>query len=274
MVEMADGRAFEPGLYRGAAEDYDRFRTPYPGDMIDDLLRLVAPSGYGRLLDLACGTGQVAFALSDRFDEVCAVDEEPDMIRVVDDKARAAGVAHVRGIVSRIEDLDVEASSFDLVTIGNAFHRLRRETVASHALGWLAPGRCIALLWASTPWSGAAEWQRALAAALTRWVARLGVEERVPEGWDRVRRMQPDVAVLAGSGFRSVHSARFPTVHEWTIDDLIGFAYSTSFLPRVVVGRHARAFEDDLRRELNDHARGGKLRATVDFAFEVARRPR
>jgi SAM-dependent methyltransferase len=54
---------FEPGLYRGAAGYYERFRLPYPDAMIADLARRAAPSGRGRLLDLACGTGQLAFPL-------------------------------------------------------------------------------------------------------------------------------------------------------------------------------------------------------------------
>ena len=50
------------------------------------------PSGRGRLLDLACGTGQLAFALRSPFAEVWAVDQEPDMVAVVRSKAAALPV--------------------------------------------------------------------------------------------------------------------------------------------------------------------------------------
>jgi SAM-dependent methyltransferase len=59
---MADPE-FRRDLYRGTARDYDRFRVPYPQALIDDLAGRSGADGQGRLLDLACGTGQVTFAL-------------------------------------------------------------------------------------------------------------------------------------------------------------------------------------------------------------------
>lgn len=44
----------------------------YPRPMLGELLRSVLPSGLGSLLDLACGTGQIAFAIGRRFAEVWA----------------------------------------------------------------------------------------------------------------------------------------------------------------------------------------------------------
>jgi len=68
---VSDAIEFDPGLYRGTARHYDRFRVPYPRAMIDDLLARAQPSGQGRLIDLACGTGQIAFAMASLFAERC-----------------------------------------------------------------------------------------------------------------------------------------------------------------------------------------------------------
>ena len=54
---------FAADLSRGAAAAYDRYRLPYPAAMIADLVRRAGVSGHGRLQDLACGTGQLAFPL-------------------------------------------------------------------------------------------------------------------------------------------------------------------------------------------------------------------
>ena len=62
---MAD-LEFRRDLYRGIAHDYDQFRVPYPRSLIDDLAERSGATGRGRLLDLACGTGQVTFALAGR----------------------------------------------------------------------------------------------------------------------------------------------------------------------------------------------------------------
>lgn len=122
---------FGPALYRGTAGYYDRFRLAYPDAVIADLAHRAAPSGRGRLLDLACGTGQLAFPLRGWFADVWAVDAEPEMTEVVRAKAIATGAAaRVRAVTAGAEDLHSEPGAFELIVIGNAFHRLRRDPVA------------------------------------------------------------------------------------------------------------------------------------------------
>jgi hypothetical protein len=70
-----------------------------------------------------------------------------------------------------------------------------------------------------------------------------------------------------------VGSYTFPTVHEWTPDSLIGYAFSTSTLSRSALGRSAGSFEADLRRALSAFAPGDPLTQTIRFAYELARRP-
>jgi SAM-dependent methyltransferase len=271
---MSEAIEFDRDLYRGTARDYNRFRVPYPQSMIGDLIERVQPSGRGRLLDLACGTGQITFAVSGQFAELWAVDQEPDMIDAVRDKAAAANASHVRAVLSAAETLAAPASAFELVAVGNAFHRLRREAVAAKTFQWLQPDRVIALLWSSGPWVGDQDWQRAMSTVMDGWRTRLGVQGRAPAGWDRARQQRPDMSVLAEAGFQPVGSFRFPTDHDWTADELIGFVYSTSVLPRGVLGDRADVFEAQLRVELRSHATGGKLPQTIDFAYELARRPK
>lgn len=158
---MDDQVRFAADLYHGAAGYYDRYRLPYPEAMLADLVQRAQVSGRGRLVDLACGTGQLAFPLRQWFSEVWAVDRESDMVEVVRAKAVAAGAGEVRPIVSDAETLDAEPEHFELAVIGNAFHRLNRDLVADRVLGWLRPGGCLALCWSSSPWAGEEGWQRA-----------------------------------------------------------------------------------------------------------------
>ena len=83
---MDDKLHFAVDLYQGTAEYYDRYRLPYPEAMIEDLIARTGVSGQGRLLDLACGTGQLAFPLRRSFAEVWAVDREPDFTQMVQAK--------------------------------------------------------------------------------------------------------------------------------------------------------------------------------------------
>ena len=264
---------FRRDLFRGTARYYDRFRVPYPQSLIDDLAERSAAGGQGRLLDLACGTGQLSFALHARFAEVWAVDQEPDMIAVVREKAEAAGLGHIRPLVSAAEDLVAPGEWFDLVAIGNAFHRLRREVVAAHVFGWLRPGRFLALAWGEAPWNGEEPWQPVLRAAMQRWRTRAGANDRIPPGYDQVRRDRPDRAILGQAGFQVIGACQFPAIHEWTPEALTGFIFSTSVLSRAALGDLASDFEEDIRGEMLACAPAGRLRQVIDFGYELARRP-
>ena len=148
---MPEAIEFDPALYRGTAGYYDRFRVPYPQGLFHELVCFAAPGGHGRLMDLAGGTGQIAFALADRFAEVWAVDQEADMIEVVRDKTRTVRAGHVRPVVARAEDLAAPSRAFVLAAIGNAFHRVRRNAVAANVHRWSLPNGHIALLWRNSP---------------------------------------------------------------------------------------------------------------------------
>jgi SAM-dependent methyltransferase len=142
------GPKFRRDLYRGTARDYDRYRVPYPPRLIDDLVHRCGTRGGGRLLDLACGTGQLSFALHRHFAEIWAADQEPGMVDLVREKARAAGIASIRPVLSAAEHLPAPEDSFDLVAIGNAFHRLPRDTSRTRPLAGCGPAGTL-------PWFGA-----------------------------------------------------------------------------------------------------------------------
>jgi len=267
---------FREDLYRGSAWYYDRYRLPYPEVMVSDLARRARVSGHGRLLDLACGTGQLAFPLGRWFGEVWAVDSEPDMAEAVRAKAAAAGAAGAAGIrpvVAKAETLRAEPGYFELAVIGNAFHRLDRELVAGRILGWLEPGGHLALCWSTSPWTGEAGWQRALASALDRWQAALGAGSRVPAGWELGRQRRPDPQVLSGAGFEPGGRHEFAVEHRWSLPQLAGHIRSTSFLPASVLGDRAAAFDADLAATLGPYSDGGTFTETVEFAYELARKP-
>jgi len=265
-----DGVRFREDLYHGSAWYYDRYRLPYPEVMISDLVRRAEASGHGRLLDLACGTGQLAFPLRRWFGEVWAVDSEPGMAEVVRAKAAAGGATGVRPVVAKAETLQAGPGYFELAVIGNAFHRLDRDLVAGRVLGWLRPGGHLALCWSTSPWAGREGWQRALASALDRWQTALGAGSRVPAGWDQDRRHRPDWQVLAAAGFEPGGRHEFTVEHRWSLPELAGHIRSTSFLPASVLGGHGAAFDADLAAALGPYGDGGTFTETVEFAYELA----
>ncbi|QKZ15943.1 class I SAM-dependent methyltransferase [Streptomyces chartreusis] len=268
---MANEVSFQPDLYQGTASYYDRFRLSYPDSMLTDLSRRTRPSGHGRLLELACGTGQLAFPLRGRFADVWAVDAEFDMTHAIRAKAAATeGAAHVRAVTAKAEELDMDAGSVELIVIGNAFHRLRRDLVAQRALTWLEPGGYLALCWSTSPWAGPLDWQQAFGRLLRRWQEALGATSRIPPGAEEQRQADPDQDVLSRAGFDPADRQQFAVEHRWTINELAGHVRSTSFLPPPVLADRAPEFDLDLMTELSPYVIDGHLTETVSFAYDLA----
>ena len=264
---------FAADLYHGAAGYYDSYRLPYPDAMIEYVTGRAVVSGRGRLLDLACGTGQLTFPLRQWFSEIWAVDREPDMVEAVRARADALGAGNIRTVTADAETLDAAPDYFELAVIGSAFHRFRRDLVAGRLLGWLRPGGYVALCWSDGPWTGDEEWQRAFADLLGRWRTRLGAERRIPANWQEQSRRRPDRQVLAEAGFEVAGRREFTIGHRWSLPELAGYVRSTSFLPVPVLADQGAAFDADLARTVGPFTDDGTVHQAVGFACELARKP-
>ena len=263
--------SFRTDLYRGTAPYYHRFRPPYPEVLLEDLCRRLPVSGGGRLLDLACGTGQIAVPLAGRFAVVWAVDQEAESVALAKAKAEASGVTNIRWLVGPAQTVELD-SQFELIAVGNAFHRLDRRAVARRMFSWLEPGGGVALLWGGTPGRGSRPWQRALSALYAEWMDKLGVTDRVPANWERLMDRYPHEQVLAEAGFEYEGKIKFSVELAWTLESLAGFSYSTSFLNREALGGRLAEFEVDLADRLSSCTQDGTFREQASFAYQLARK--
>ena len=217
IVRVADDPVYRTDLYKGTSAYYERYRLPYPDRLLDDLRARVPITGRGRLLDLACGTGQIAFALAPDFAEVWGVDQEEESIAFATEKARRSGVRNAHWIAATAEDVLLEGR-FELIAIGNAFHRLHRHRVAERSRSQLSVGGCLALLWGGSPWSGSEPWQRMMDETLERWMHAVGAADRVPAGWqeswteNRARRSSSE----PGWSMKAASSSSPRTTGPWT----------------------------------------------------------
>ena len=267
-----DPTEFRSELYRGTASFYDQYRLPYPTELINDLASRTSLDGTGRFLDVACGTGQLAFALKPFVADVLGIDQEQDMVDCAREKALGRGLRNMRWASGRAEDFTA-AEPFDLVTIGNAFHRLQRGHVAERARQWLVPGGHLALVWSSGSQSGPAPWQSVLDDCAKEWAERVGENDRVPAGWEFELARKPHTAVLRAAGFDIVGRYDFADVHDWAVDELVGLLYSTSFFPRVALGDRVTAFEADLAQRLLALEPSGVFREEISAAYDLAIAP-
>lgn len=263
---------FRPGAFAGLADDYVRYRLPYPKEMLDDLLARATILPKARLLDLGCGTGRVALPIAHRFAEVRAVDLEPEMVEAGRAEAARLGVRGVVWSVGRAEDFEAPDDYFDLITAGEAFHRLDRPRMAGLVHGWLKPGGALAIL-GGRGHGAKAPWRRLLEDVVRDFVGeparRLGAPNAA-----LATEIADEEALLRERGFTELASFEFHAPHEWALAELLGNLRSTLVLSRAALGPRHGAFEAALTQALLVHDPAGRYAETVRFGYTIARKAR
>lgn len=268
----ADASPFRSDAFTGLADDYIRYRLPYPPAMLTDLLAEAGAGPAARVLDLGCGTGRVALALATRVGEVWGVDPEPEMLAAAQREAARLGIANVRWSVGRAETLEAPPGAFDLITIGEAFHRMDRPRVAALAFGWLAPGGALVTLGGESLMDGEAPWRRVLAGVAQSFIGvparRLGAPNA-----DLAEEIADQTAALASGGFGPITEHPFAAPHTWTLEELKGNLRSMSVLSRRALGERHAAFEAALAAALLAYDPAGRYPEVVRLGYTVAHRP-
>lgn len=129
--------------FNTVAELYDRARPGYPGDLYDELARLVPPGPAVRVLEIAPGTGKATVALAERGYAVTAVEMGPELARVA--RRNLAGYAHVSVQVARFEDWPLPAEPFHLACCATGFSWLDPGTRLDRCAAALRPGGYLAI---------------------------------------------------------------------------------------------------------------------------------
>lgn len=275
---MTTDDALPPNLrsdaFVGTAEDYVRYRLPYPKPMLQSLIAGAALPPQAKLIDLACGPGRVALAIANHFSEVLAVDSEPEMIAAGEREAARRGVCQIRWSVARAEELEAQAGAFDLVTIGEAFHRLDRPRVAAKAFGWLKPGAALATLGMQNFRQGDTPWRRILIEVVTRFVGTPAERIGGAPNPTVVDALAEQEAALWGAGLVEVASHDFWFAHEWRLPDLLGNLRSMSVLSPHALGTRHAPFEAELSAALLAFDPAGHFPERISCGYTLARKPR
>lgn len=123
--------------FSNQASCYSKFRPTYPERLYDFLLGHCTK--FDNALDTATGNGQVASVLSKHFNKVFATDISQNQI----DHAHQA--KNITYSVQRAESTDFESSSFDLITVGQAYHWFDFQAFGKEANRLLKPDGIIAI---------------------------------------------------------------------------------------------------------------------------------
>lgn len=128
---------------RAASWDHGAGNNPGLVRVVEAVLAEAAAAPGARVVDLGCGSGQLALRIAPEVASVLAVDVSAAMIDLLAANSGRAGVANVEGRAVPIEHLDLAPGSIDVVISNYALHHLRdpdKALAVEKAAGWLAPG--------------------------------------------------------------------------------------------------------------------------------------
>jgi ubiquinone/menaquinone biosynthesis C-methylase UbiE len=238
--------SYDPALFRGTAWYYARYRPPYPVAVFALLIRTFAIDGRGWLLDLGAGTGEVAVPLSTHFEQVVAVEPDVEMIGEGEARARSAGAGNIRWEHTAAEEFSGRPAAFRITAVGTALHWMDKPRVLTRVHKLLEPGGGLAVISGGSLWTGRTAWQSAAVQVIQRY---LGQARRAGCGEFR-QSTGPYAELLISHGFVDPETHLVVQRIEWSVDQIIGYLYSTSFASRRLFGARVRSFEDELRYKL------------------------
>jgi ubiquinone/menaquinone biosynthesis C-methylase UbiE len=234
-------------VFSNTAWFYARFRPGYPQEVFEVLRRSFGLSKNHRVLDLGCGTGQIALGISYLVNEVFAVDPQDDMLAKGRALARMKGIGNIRwlkGDSTTVARFSEDFGSFDLATIARAFHWMKRKQVLDNLHKVIRQGGGVAVIGDSPLGKSKPLWWEVVDSVVKKW---LGEERKAgTKGKYKHPTMRHEV-VLQESSFRDFSQKNIYCERYWSIDDIIGYLYSTSYCSLRLIGDRRESFEKDLR---------------------------
>ena len=132
--------AWDETLFGGSARYYRAGRLPYSPEIARALQEELGLDGTGRLLDVGCGTGEIALLLAPLYGEVVGLDADEEMIEEARAEAERQGRSNTRWVTARAEELPLDLGTFRTATFAQSFHWMDRERVAATVREMLEPG--------------------------------------------------------------------------------------------------------------------------------------
>jgi SAM-dependent methyltransferase len=236
------------GFSGDAAAYYARYRRGYPAAVIDALVAALDLTAEDTVIDLGCGTGQLAVRLATRVGLVIGVDPEPDMLAHAE-TAATDGVGQLRWTLGTAADLTgiaAEHNGVGAITLANAIHLVDRRQLFLDAASALRPGRGLAIIANGTPlWLQDNAWSVALRAHLERWIGRrltnhCGTDDETRAGYR---------AELNALGYE-VTEVRVTYSDTLTVDEIVGGVFS-AMSDRVPAAEDRSRFAAELSEALS-----------------------
>lgn len=147
-------------VFTSVARRYDLMNDLMSGGLHrlwkDRFVARVKPRTGERILDMAGGTGDVAFRMAKRGAQVTVADINPDMLEVGEERARERGIDGLTWQVENAEKMSFEDRSFDAYTIAFGIRNVTdiREALSEAYRVLTRGGRFYCLEFSTSDWPG------------------------------------------------------------------------------------------------------------------------
>ena len=202
-------------LFSTQAELYARYRPAYPPELYDFILSFVLREDAA--LDCATGNGQVAQALASRVPRVYAVDISNSQL------SHAVEADNIVYCVSRAEQTPFNDSSFDLITVAQAYHWLDGQQFCREAKRVSRPGGIVALWVYDLAYSGSP-----VDAIVHHWNFDI-----LSSYWEEERKHVYTHYENLPFEFERISAPEFQIEVDWTSEELIGHLRTWSALQKM-----------------------------------------
>jgi len=271
---------YDESLFAGTAGWYGKYRPRYPRAVFDRIVEVFEPSEGDVLLDLGCGTGELALPLAGRFGKVLAWDPDGEMLEVARRKAKEQGVANVIFEQKSSDDLPGLAEKVKLVAMGQSFHWMDGESTLEEIKKHLVDGGGVAIVGLKCGihiYSSPDDWVEPLPttakrnkAILDAAVRYLGIERRAGKTTFKTS-LQPWTDTLDEASFAEITECVFDEIRPRNIDETLGYIYSTTWGNKSQLGRKADEFETELRKKLQELSPSGVFEEKITFSLLTAK---
>ena len=214
-VARQTGRRFSK-----VADAYQEYRPEYPQALYDLIVELCPPRPDSCLLDVGCGTGNVANALAQAYPKVYGLDPSPEMLHHASrhQPENHKPIAWLQGLA---EMLPFSPGAIDLIAAGQSFHWFEPEAFFTEVKRVLKPGGLIALFG-----EGCAKGEPYRTHIWATADDYLGIERAGEfyqgESHDAL------VDELSQRGFCEAQQSVFKYDLEWIVESFVGFMNSSS----------------------------------------------
>lgn len=237
--------------------------------MIDFLISRFGLNAETNVLDLGCGTGQMAIPLAASSIPVWAVDPNTEMLCEGINQAASEGSSGIWWQVGSDETLlELRLPALTLCVMGASFHWMDRPDVLQKLDGLLSNGGGVAVLGgAVNTWSDQQDnWETVVKETVQKF---LGSERRAGRGtYQHPKKSHQDV--LSESPFKNVEIHTFEEEGNITIDDIVGLQLSTSYASPSLLGDCMDEFVGSLRDRLQVLSPSGRFRFSRTFEVITA----